>query len=106
MSKEIIYYPNRALNANTKITFDRITTSTSDSTNATSNTFHLASWLSTRWTSLVRYFTEAREPKIRQKRTAAGDVFYHAYDPYSGRSAYLTSDTDLRIWLEQLPYQQ
>ncbi len=90
---------------NTKITFDRTPESTLHSTNMNSNSSRLASWFSNGWNSLIHHFTRVNEPRVQPKRTATGEVFYHAYDPYSGRSAYLTSDTDLRIWLEQLPYQ-
>lgn len=65
----------------------------------------LISWFSYGWTYFIHYFTKSREPRVWQERSAAGDIYHCAYDPYSGRSAYLSSDTDLRAWLEQLPYQ-
>jgi hypothetical protein len=64
-----------------------------------------ASWLSCAWQYLMHHLLNGHEPRVWQKRNTAGEVFYRAYDPYTGRSAYLTSDIDLRIWLEQLPYQ-
>lgn len=63
------------------------------------------SWLSRAWNYLMHHLARGNEPRVWQKRNAAGDVFYYGYDPYSGRTAHLTSDIDLRAWLEQLPYQ-
>ena len=62
-------------------------------------------WLSQQWTHFVHAISRGHEPRIWQRRNASGDVYYRAYDPYSGRSAYLTSDDALRSWLEKLPYQ-
>ena len=64
-----------------------------------------SSWLCQIWNSLMHHLLRGHEPQIRQKRNAAGDVYYYGYDPQSGRSAHFTSDTDLRAWLERLPYQ-
>lgn len=64
-----------------------------------------ASWLSCTWKYLMHHLLNGHEPRVWQKRNAAGEILYCAYDPHTGRSAYLTSDIDLRIWLEQLPYQ-
>jgi hypothetical protein len=64
-----------------------------------------ASWLSCVWKYLMHHLLNGHEPRVWQKRNAAGEILYCAYDPYTRRSASLTSDIDLRIWLEQLPNQ-
>jgi hypothetical protein len=70
-----------------------------------SNSSRLISWLNQKWTALADRLSRSHEPRVWQKQNAAGEVFYHAYDPYSGRSAYLSSDVELRSWLEKLPFQ-
>lgn len=74
------------------------------SPDAKSNSSSLVSMFSKGWAYLVHYFTKRPEPRVWRQRNIAGGIFYCAYDPYTGRSAYLTSETDLRAWLEQLPY--
>jgi hypothetical protein len=64
-----------------------------------------SSWFSRTWNYLMHHLLRGNEPRIWQKRNAAGDIFYGAYDPDSGQLAHFTSDTELRIWLEQLRYQ-
>lgn len=90
---------------NKKGTFDCIAEFTAHSSEAKSNSSSLVSWFSNGWAYLTHHFTRGHQPQVWQQRSAAGDIFYRAYDPQTGRSAYLTSDIDLRIWLEQLPYQ-
>ncbi|MBD3886805.1 hypothetical protein IFO70_34780 [Phormidium tenue FACHB-886] len=63
------------------------------------------SWLSRTWNYLMHHLLQGNEPRVWQKHNAAGEVFYYGYDPYSGQTTHLTSDIDLRAWLEQLPYQ-
>jgi hypothetical protein len=84
---------------------DLITPEFTHQAETTSEQTGLMSWFRNRWNGFIDALTRGYEPQIRQKRTATGDIFYQAYDPYSKRSAYLTSDHDLRSWLEQLPYQ-
>jgi hypothetical protein len=69
------------------------------------NSFPRLSWLSHAFSIFVHYFFQGSGPRIWQKRNSAGEVFYRVYDPKTGRAAYLTSDTDLRAWLDKLPYQ-
>ena len=63
-----------------------------------------SSWLYQIWNSLMHHLLRGHEPRIRQKRNAAGDVYYHGYDPRSGRSIHCAIETELRAWLDQLPY--
>jgi hypothetical protein len=90
---------------NKKVASDCISQFTAHSSDTKHNSSRLVSCFSSGWAYLIDYFTRGHEPRVWQKRNSAGDVVYCAYDPYTGRSTYLTSDIDLRIWLEQLPYQ-
>jgi hypothetical protein len=63
-----------------------------------------ATWAHRLWQYLMHHLLRGHEPRVWQKRNAAGEVYHCGYDPYSGRTTYLTSDTDLRAWLDQLPY--
>lgn len=61
-------------------------------------------WVDRLWQSLMHYLLPGDEPRIWQKRSAAGELFYHGYDPRSGRSIDCTTETEMRAWLDQLPY--
>lgn len=75
-----------------------------DQAETTSKRSGLMPWLRDRWNALIYTLSRGHEPRVQRKRTATGDIFYHAYDPCTGQSAYLTSEYDLRSWLEQLRY--
>lgn len=63
-----------------------------------------ASWLSSAWNTLMHYLLRGHEPRIQQKRNAAGDVTYRGYDPRTGNSIQSGTEADMRNWLDQLPY--
>lgn len=88
-----------------QVASDSISEIADHSSDTKSNSSRLMSWLSSVWDTLVQSLTRNHELKVWKKRTSADDIFYCAYDPYTGQTAYLTSDTDLRSWLESLPYQ-
>lgn len=44
------------------------------------------------------------EPKILQIRDRHGQIWWRAYDPKSRRSLVCTTEDEVRLWLDQLPY--
>lgn len=64
----------------------------------------LASWLGNIWQSLISALKRANEPQIWQSLDYTGQLWWRVYDPVTGQTAYLESETEVSIWLEQLPY--
>lgn len=56
------------------------------------------------WQYLMHHLLHGDEPRIWQKCNVAGEVFYHGYDPRSRRLIHCATKTELRAWLDQLPY--
>lgn len=50
---------------------------------------------------LIRFLASNHEPQIWLKKDRYGNVFWHVYDPASGASAHLSSEAEVRMWLEQ-----
>lgn len=44
------------------------------------------------------------EPEIQQTLDRTGHVWWKVYDPLSGQTAYLESEADVHIWLEERLY--
>ncbi len=44
------------------------------------------------------------EPQITQICDRQGQVWWQVYDPLTGQTKYLDSETEVRIWLEEHPY--
>lgn len=63
-----------------------------------------SSWLSRAWKYLMHHLLKGHEPRIWQKRGINGEVFYNGYDPYSGKSTHFATETEMRNWLDRLPY--
>lgn len=61
------------------------------------------SWLSRALNFLKRQLLRGNEPRVWQKRNAAGQITYHCYDPHSGRSTYCDSEIEVMEWLDRLP---
>ena len=51
--------------------------------------------------SLVHYLTRPNEIRVWQVSDRQGKTYWKAYDPYNNNTSYLSSEDDLRIWLEQ-----
>ena len=54
--------------------------------------------------SVLRLITKLQtepEPKIWEKRDRLGNTFFKVYDPASDRFIYLSSENEVRIWLEE-----
>ncbi|NJL45610.1 MAG: hypothetical protein HC922_07515 [Leptolyngbyaceae cyanobacterium SM2_3_12] len=66
------------------------------------------SW-SARWSNLwhgwLASLDVSPEPKVWQTSDSRGQVTWNAYDAMSGQGIYQVSDQDLRVWLEDLHYQ-
>lgn len=45
------------------------------------------------------------EPRVWPGQSWNGEPAWNAYDPITGQSAYLVSEAELRVWLEELHYQ-
>jgi len=41
------------------------------------------------------------EPEIRRTLDKLGQAWWHVYDPCTGRTAYLESEADVQVWLEE-----
>ena len=50
---------------------------------------------------LIHYLTRPNEVRIWQVSDRQGITYWKAYDPYTNTTAYLNSENDLRVWLEQ-----
>ncbi|XGV95633.1 MAG: hypothetical protein ACAF41_23185 [Leptolyngbya sp. BL-A-14] len=48
-------------------------------------------------------FSQA-EPEIRQTQDKAGQTWWQVYDPLTGQIAYLESEAEVHIWLEERLY--
>lgn len=44
------------------------------------------------------------EPEIRQTQDQAGQTWWRVYDPLTGQTAYLESEAEVHIWLEERLY--
>lgn len=57
--------------------------------------------LSRLWQHLVAALTKAQEPQIWQSYDHQGNLWWHGYDPMTGRSICRDSEAEMRIWLEE-----
>ncbi|MBD0300635.1 MAG: hypothetical protein ICV85_00190 [Tolypothrix sp. T3-bin4] len=53
---------------------------------------------------IVVSLTKAPEPRIGTVKDRFGNIVWCVYDPITGQSARLDSETEVRIWLEQRYY--
>lgn len=58
------------------------------------------------WQELVARLDVSDEPRVWPGHTATGQPAWNAYDPITGRSINLVSESELRIWLEDLHYNE
>jgi hypothetical protein len=65
----------------------------------------IASAVKTAWRNLIRIFAPGSEPCIYQTSDASGQWWY-VYDPITGDSAWLTSETEVLIWLDSRYYKR
>lgn len=90
---------------NNKHTFERKSELISDLVaQVKSQTSTLVSGLGKVGNYLIYNCTREQEPQIWEKRSRTGQIWYHAYDPRTGRSAHCSDENDVRAWLDRLPY--
>lgn len=56
------------------------------------------------WNSLLDAFARSSEPRIYQKRTHDGKFYFKVYDPVARQTNTFSSETEVRIWLDQRYY--
>jgi hypothetical protein len=74
----------------------------------TSSTSPIRRWVSLGFSGLrhmggaiVRFLAGGSEVRIWQTRTRNGELQWHAYDPNQGHGVTLSSEAEMRAWLEQ-----
>ena len=55
---------------------------------------------------LIHWLVTKPELTVKQKVDRSGNVFWYVYDPMTERTAYLTSEEEVRIWIEERFYYQ
>jgi hypothetical protein len=55
---------------------------------------------------VIGFFAVDTEPKIWQITEPTGEIWWRAYDPVSGRSAWLATEEDVLKWVEDRYYQR
>lgn len=54
---------------------------------------------------LLKFFIGGNELRIWQTYDRAGNNWWHAYDPVTGRHASVDSEAEMRVWIEQQYHQ-
>lgn len=60
------------------------------------------SWLNRAWAIAARILIPSNEPRISLKVDRNGQQCWHVHDPGTGHSARLSSELEVRIWLEEV----
>lgn len=55
---------------------------------------------------IAEYFTSQSEIKVWQLQDRSGNTYWRVYDPNTNRSAVFGSEEEVRIWIEEIFYQQ
>jgi hypothetical protein len=55
------------------------------------------------WTTIVK-FTNPFEPRVNQYHDAEGNSYYRAVNPMTRQSTTVSSEQEIRIWLDQQHY--
>ncbi|MBE9126518.1 MULTISPECIES: hypothetical protein [unclassified Coleofasciculus] len=53
------------------------------------------------WRQTIKAWATRNEPRIWQSRDRFGKTCWHGYDPVTGRSVSRSSESEMRIWLEE-----
>jgi hypothetical protein len=56
------------------------------------------------WQNAIASLTKEPELKVWQKRDRHGNTLWHAYDPWTGDSVSLGSETEMLSWIESRYY--
>lgn len=65
-----------------------------------SNNQKLSLWLVNIWKFLAKAF-QTNELQIWQKTNRQGDTYWKVYHPATGRTAYCSTELEVRIWIDQ-----
>jgi hypothetical protein len=65
---------------------------------------NLSEWIYRFWAFLTHSFTKSHEPHVWQTSDRHGEIWWNAHDPVSGQSLVCTTEAEVRIWLDRLPY--
>ncbi|MFB2919704.1 MULTISPECIES: hypothetical protein [Aerosakkonema] len=57
------------------------------------------------WQALLKVIVNGNELQVWHKSDRSGHSEWHAYDPATGRHVSASSDTEMRIWIEEQYYQ-
>lgn len=60
--------------------------------------------LKSAWQQLIYFLTTTNELQVWQSRDRHGNTCWNAYDPLTGRSTKLSSEAEMRVWIEQRYY--
>lgn len=58
------------------------------------------------WRWFVDFIYRQPEPEVWERRDRQGNIYWFAYDPATGQSAYLASEQEVMMWIEQIYYQK
>lgn len=61
----------------------------------------ILSWLSALWCWFSDISSRPPELQIRQRRDRHGNLWWHVYDPITNHSVRLSSEAEVRVWIEQ-----
>jgi YD repeat-containing protein len=61
----------------------------------------IRSWIARVWNFVVDTLTQKPELQIREICDRAGNTWWYVYDPATGRTAWLDSENEVRIWIEK-----
>lgn len=64
----------------------------------------LGSGLKHIWQAVATFWVGSDEVQVWQSRNRAGHVLWHAYDPKTGTSAAISTEDELRTWIEERYY--
>lgn len=57
------------------------------------------------WKIFAATFIQTSEPKIHQRTDRFGNVYFHVYDPQTGRSSVFGTESEVRAWLDRRYYE-
>lgn len=78
----------------------------SNTINNQSSRFNIVEYLRRLGDRIVEYLNSQPEIKVWQRQDRFGNEYWEVYDPNTNRSASLGSEEEVRIWIEELFYQQ
>jgi hypothetical protein len=71
---------------------------------STVNKLAFSSKISRLLQQMVASLTKAPEPRIDTVKDRFGKTVWYVHDPITGQSAHLSSETEVRLWIEKRYY--